>query len=149
MIRLADAIPVHHKLDVCTCSTTTDVVVNGIRQPDKKKLLRIPRYYMIMTIVAAGPKDKFPPGSMTKVDVDGLDVLLVNKDGEYYAVDDTCTHAGASLAEGRLDGCNLVCGWHGAEFDCTSGKLVKFPAKIRDLGTYTVSTDDDIIYIEK
>ena len=59
--------------------------------------------------------------------------VVANIDGEYCATDDTCTHSGSSLSEGKLDGCTITCGWHGAQFDCKTGKLVKFPAKIRDL----------------
>ena len=80
--------------------------------------------------------------------LDGRDIAIVNINGKYYAVDDTCTHAGASLAEGKIDGDNLVCGWHGAEFDCTTGKLAKFPAPIRDLTTYTIHEEDGNIYVE-
>ena len=101
-----------------------------------------------MKQILAGPISEFPSGSMSKVEAEGLDVLLVNLDGTYYAVDDTCTHAGASLSEGTMDGCSLVCGWHGAQFDCTTGKLTKFPAKIRDLGSYKVVTQDDSVYIQ-
>ncbi len=56
----------------------------------------------------------------------------------YYAVNDTCTHAGASLSEGSLDGTIITCGWHGAKFDCKTGKLSSFPAKIKDLNSYKV-----------
>ena len=73
---------------------------------------------------------------------------LVNVDGNYFACDDTCTHAGASLAEGTLDGSTITCGWHGAKFDCTSGKLAAFPAKINDLKSYTVTKEAEDIFIE-
>ena len=73
---------------------------------------------------------------------------LVNVDGNYFACDDTCTHAGASLAEGTLDGSTITCGWHGAKFDCTNGKLADFPAKINDLKSYTVTKEAEDIFIE-
>ncbi|MEK6831887.1 MAG: Rieske 2Fe-2S domain-containing protein, partial [Thermoproteota archaeon] len=46
------------------------------------------------------------------------------------------------------DGCKVICGWHGAEFDCKTGKLVKFPAKIRDLASYNVSVESDNVFVE-
>lgn len=98
--------------------------------------------------IIAGSASDFPEGSVNQVALDGRDIAVVNVGGKYYAMDDTCTHAGASLSEGRLDGCNLVCGWHGAEFDCTTGKLAKFPAQIRDLTSYVVSEEDGNIYVE-
>ena len=54
----------------------------------------------------------------------------------------------ASLAEGTLDGSTITCGWHGAKFDCTSGKLADFPAKINDLKSYTVTKEAEDIFIE-
>ncbi len=88
------------------------------------------------------------PGSTLKASVGGMDILLVNMDGQIHAVNDSCTHAGASLSEGSLDGCTLTCGWHGAQFDCKSGKLVKFPAKIKDLAQYRVIIESDDVFVE-
>lgn len=88
------------------------------------------------------------PGSLYKAAVDGKDILVMNLEGEYFAMDDTCTHAGASLSEGKLDGNIVTCGWHGAQFDCKSGKLEKFPAKINNLKSYNVSIESDNIFVE-
>lgn len=101
-----------------------------------------------MGSIIAGSEKDFASGTITKVVIDGRDISIANIDGQYYAFDDTCTHAGASLAEGTLDECNVICGWHGAIFDCTTGQLAKFPAKIRDLGTYKVTIQDGQIYVE-
>lgn len=98
--------------------------------------------------VIVGHTSEFPVGSVSKVTVDGRDVVVVNIDGRYHAVDDTCTHAGASLSEGTLSGCNIVCGWHAAEFDCTTGNLAKFPVTIRNLKSYIVHLDDGNLYLE-
>ena len=98
--------------------------------------------------IIAGKTTDIPAGKMIKVSVDGRDVLVANIDGKFCAADDTCTHSGASLSEGKLDGCVVTCGWHGAEFDCKTGKLVKFPAKIRDLTAYKVSVELDDVFIE-
>ncbi len=98
--------------------------------------------------IIVGKASEIPPGSMHKVSIDGRDILVVNLDGEFCAVEDTCTHSGASLSEGKLDGGKIICGWHGAEFDCKSGELIKFPAKIRDLGAYKVVVEADDIFVE-
>ena len=76
--------------------------------------------------IIVGKVSDFIPGKMHKVTIDGKDVLVVNIDGIYYAVNDTCTHAGASLSEGSLDGTVVTCGWHGAKFDCKTGKSFCF-----------------------
>lgn len=92
--------------------------------------------------------DEVAENTIRKVALDGRDIAIVNLQGKYYAFDDTCTHAGASLSEGRIDGCRVVCGWHAAEFDCTTGRLEKFPAKIRDLQAYNVVTESDNLFVE-
>lgn len=89
-----------------------------------------------------------PPGTVKKVVVGGKDVMIANLDGTYTALDDTCTHAGASLSEGSLDGSRVVCGWHGAEFDCSTGKLSKFPVTIRDLQKYDVTVESGNVFVE-
>ena len=98
--------------------------------------------------IIVGKKSDISPGSMQKVAVDGRDILVVNIDGNYYACDDTCTHSGASLTEGTLEGSTVTCGWHGAKFNCKSGKLEKFPAKIRDLKSYQIVVESDSVFVQ-
>ena len=98
--------------------------------------------------IIAGKIADILPGKMIKVSSDGRDILVANIDGEYCATDDTCTHSGSSLSEGKLDGCTITCGWHGAQFDCKTGKLVKFPAKIGDLASYNVTVESDNVFVE-
>jgi len=73
------------------------------------------------------------PGQMKKVSVDENEILVTNIDGNYFAIDDTCTHAGGTLSEGKLEDSTITCDWHGAKFDCKNGKLIKFPGEINDL----------------
>ncbi|KAF6246888.1 (2Fe-2S)-binding protein [Nitrosopumilus sp. b3] len=98
--------------------------------------------------IIVGKTSDIPPGKMIKVSIDGRDVLVANIDGKFYATDDSCTHSGSSLSEGKLDGCTITCGWHGAQFDCKTGKLEKFPAKIRDLTSYNVVVESDSVFVE-
>jgi nitrite reductase/ring-hydroxylating ferredoxin subunit len=98
--------------------------------------------------IIVGKKSDIPLGKMIKTSVDGKEILIVNSAGNYYAIDDTCTHAGASLSEGALQDSTVTCGWHGAQFDCKSGKLAKFPAKIRDLKSYKVILESDNVSVE-
>jgi len=98
--------------------------------------------------IIAGKTSDIPLGKMIKVSIDGRDILVANIDGKYCATDDSCTHSGSSLSEGKLDGCTVTCGWHAAQFDCVTGKLVKFPAKIRDLASYNVIVESDNVFVE-
>jgi nitrite reductase/ring-hydroxylating ferredoxin subunit len=98
--------------------------------------------------IIVGKTTDIPPGEMIKVSIDGRDILVANIDNNFCATDDSCTHSGSSLSEGKLDGCVITCGWHAAEFDCKTGKLVKFPAKIRDLASYNVTVESENIFVE-
>ena len=98
--------------------------------------------------ILVGKATEISPGKLHKASVDGKEILVVNLDGNYYAIDDTCTHSGASLSEGEIEGSIVTCGWHGAKFDCKTGKLDKFPAKINDLKSYSVVVEADEVFIE-
>jgi len=76
------------------------------------------------------------------------DILVVNIEGNYYAVSNICSHEEAKLHEGRLAGKELVCPWHGAKWDVTTGKLIHFPEKLKSLRSFKVSIEDDIVYVE-
>ena len=101
-----------------------------------------------MDKVIVGKVSDILPGEMKKISADGKEILVVNINGDFYAIDDTCTHSGASLSEGQLQDSIVTCGWHGAQFDCKSGKLAKFPAKVNDLQSYNVILESDEVFIE-
>lgn len=98
--------------------------------------------------IIVGKTADIPPGKTQKVTADGKEVLIANIDGNYYAIDDTCTHAGASLSEGSLEGTTITCGWHGAKFECKTGELSTFPVKIKDLQSYKVVVESGNIFLE-
>jgi len=93
-------------------------------------------------------KTEIMPGQMKKVSVDENEILVTNIDGNYFAIDDTCTHAGATLSEGKLEDSTITCDWHGAKFDCKNGKLIKFPGEIDDLRSYDEVIESDNIFVE-
>jgi 3-phenylpropionate/trans-cinnamate dioxygenase ferredoxin subunit len=88
-----------------------------------------------------------PPGAAKKVDVDGVEVLLCNVDGEIYAVEDVCTHDGGPLDQGELEGCRIMCPRHGALFDVRTGAALTLPAVV-PLPTYTVRIDGEDVFVE-
>jgi 3-phenylpropionate/trans-cinnamate dioxygenase ferredoxin component len=97
---------------------------------------------------------ELPSGKMIKVNVSGNDVLLVNVDGSYYAIDNTCTHMGGSLVDGTLEGNVVTCPRHGSKFDVTTGKAVG-KAKVafikvmpKDEKSYAVKVEGTDIMLE-
>ena len=101
-----------------------------------------------MTRILVGKTTEVMPGQMKKILVDENEVVVINIDGNYFAISDTCSHAGGSLSEGKLDGYTITCDWHGAQFECRNGKLVKFPVQINDLKSYKVVIESDDIFVE-
>ena len=87
-----------------------------------------------------------PPGTVRRVEVAGRRVALANVDGQFYAVDDTCTHEEASLSEGGLSGEILVCPLHGSRFNVRTGRVLSLPA-VRSIAVYPVRVEGDEVLV--
>jgi nitrite reductase/ring-hydroxylating ferredoxin subunit len=91
--------------------------------------------------------DDVSPGSATVVDVKGVEIALINQGGEFYAIGNECTHAGAPLGEGELIEENqLECPLHGSVFDITTGEPVVGPAD-EPVPSYPVKVQDGVVKI--
>lgn len=89
-----------------------------------------------------------PSGSMRTVMVGGKKIAVCHVDGEFFAIDDTCSHARCSLGEeGFLDGNIVTCGCHGARFDVQSGKVISLPA-VTDVASYAVKLEGGDVLVE-
>lgn len=73
--------------------------------------------------------DDLKDGEMKQVKVGPLDVLLVRVDGEYHAMGAHCVHYGAPLVDGVLSGKHVICPWHHAVYDVTSGDHIEPPGR--------------------
>lgn len=87
-----------------------------------------------------------PPGHKKVVEVDGVEIVIVNLDGAFYAIEDVCTHDGGPLGEGTLEGCQLICPRHGARFDVRTGAALTMPA-VEPAPTYEVQVEGDDIFV--
>lgn len=99
------------------------------------------------TAVKVASASELPRGSSKLVEANGQAVALFNVDGEYFAIDDACPHAGGPLNEGDLDGNVVTCPWHGAQFDVTTGKVLCAPAR-SDVAYYPVTVVGDDVLVE-
>lgn len=73
-------------------------------------------------------------------------IAVFNVDGLIFAIDDTCTHAEASLADGYVNGCFVECPFHLAPFDLRTGRPSSLPAT-KPVRTHTVEVRDGQIYV--
>lgn len=87
-------------------------------------------------------------GSMKTVDAGGKKLALANVGGQFFAIDDACTHHQCSLGtEGFLDGTTVTCGCHGGQFDIKTGKVMALPPP-SDEGSYEVKVENGDVYIK-
>ena len=84
--------------------------------------------------------EEVAPGTMKRVTVDGHAVALINVGGEFFAIDDTCSHEEASLCGGTLSGEVVVCPKHGARFHVKTGRVLALPA-VRSVAVYPVRVE--------
>ena len=92
-------------------------------------------------LIPAGAVSDLPPGKRILVfrpDADA--VLLMNVEGKYYALENSCPHAGASIASGPCEGHQLTCPAHGLKFNITNGECIASPGM--RVKTYAVQVVD-------
>lgn len=75
------------------------------------------------------------------MDIDGLQIVVFNVAGSYYAIGDVCSHDNGPLGDGELDGLEVICPRHGARFDIRTGEVRSLPA-IVDIPAYPVRVVD-------
>ena len=86
------------------------------------------------------PLSELPPGEARRVDAEPPIAVFHTEDGEVFAIDDTCSHQDASLADGWLEGCEVECPLHASRFDLRTGAVDAPPAK-RPVRTHAVVID--------
>jgi len=96
--------------------------------------------------VKAASAANLPPGSGTAVDIGDKSIAVFNVNGAFYAVDNTCQHAGGPLGEGSLEGKEVTCPWHGWTYDVTTGDCLTNPSVSQ--GKYNVKVEDGDILVE-
>jgi glycine betaine catabolism B len=101
---------------------------------------------MTYFIKVAETKDILP-SKMKEVNFNGAKICVVNVEGKYYAIGNVCTHMGGPLAEGKLEGYEVQCPWHGSKFDIRSGKVIQSPA-IKSEPSYDVKIEGENILIK-
>jgi len=67
-------------------------------------------------------------GEHIVVDVDNTDVAVFNLGGQFYAIEDVCTHDGTEIASGIREGDEIICPRHGARFCIKTGAVKSAPA---------------------
>ena len=96
--------------------------------------------------VRACRADELPPGDARRVEGDHQPVAVYNVGGEFFALDDTCTHEKFALTEGWIDDAVVECALHMAKFCIRTGKALCLPAQ-GDLATHAVEVVDGDVWV--
>jgi metal-sulfur cluster biosynthetic enzyme/nitrite reductase/ring-hydroxylating ferredoxin subunit len=100
---------------------------------------------MSIFISVAKVSDLSDPGQML-LEVEDRIVVLFRVGGQYFCIDDVCTHDGGPLSEGRLDNHAIACPRHGAKFDICTGKALTMPATV-DTAAHEVKVEGEDILV--
>jgi len=102
-----------------------------------------------LPLVDVAPVDDLPPGSVKIVRAGSIAVGVYNLDGEYYAIEDRCSHDDGPLAEGDFDAEDavVVCPRHGSRFDIRTGRPLTLPA-YQPVDTFAVVVDDGWVKVD-
>ncbi len=102
----------------------------------------MPQWYPVASL------GEIEPGTVKRVELDEYEIGVYNLGGEYYAIDDVCTHQYALLSEGEVysDEGTVECPLHGSEFDIRSGRPCGLPA-VTPVATYEVRVADGQIEV--
>jgi nitrite reductase/ring-hydroxylating ferredoxin subunit len=80
--------------------------------------------------------------SLLGVELEGNNIVLAMINGQVFAMDAVCSHQGAPLEEGTLEGFNLTCPWHYAVFDIRNGKVSDRTVWAKNQTSYPVKVDE-------
>jgi 3-phenylpropionate/trans-cinnamate dioxygenase ferredoxin component len=88
-----------------------------------------------------------PDPGMSVFEVEERFIVLIHMDGQFYALDDTCTHDGGPLGEGELEGFQIICPRHGARFDVRTGQALTMPA-VHATSAHDVMVEGNDVFVK-
>lgn len=95
--------------------------------------------------VCVGPAADLP--DQTAVDVDGVSVLVVRYEGQFYALRNNCTHKDFPLLGGDVTDGKITCEKHGGKFELATGKARALPA-VKPVKLYRAVLEDGQVYVQ-
>lgn len=96
--------------------------------------------------VRVGPVEALPEGGQTEVSVEGVSVVVVQFEGQFYALRNNCTHKDYPLLGGDVSAGRITCEKHGAKFELATGKPRALPA-VKPVRLYRTEVEDGQLYV--
>jgi nitrite reductase/ring-hydroxylating ferredoxin subunit len=101
-----------------------------------------------MTKFLIDKTSNFAEGKLKNITLGGKEILVINKGGRYFAINNICSHAGAELHKGILENNELACPRHGARWNVETGELLWFSHKLRNQESYRVIVESNNVFVE-
>ncbi len=86
------------------------------------------------------------PGQHQVVEIEDAMIVIFNLEGEYFALEDVCTHDGSEIASGCVVGDQIECPRHGARFSIRTGEVTAPPA-YEPIDTFPVRVIDGVVQV--
>jgi len=86
--------------------------------------------------------------SLKRFIVDGEEILLARFKGQYYALDEGCTHRGGPLSEGTLEDGAITCPWHYGQFNLSTIQAMS-PPPTTPLKIFKVRVENGSVFVSK
>jgi 3-phenylpropionate/trans-cinnamate dioxygenase ferredoxin subunit len=96
--------------------------------------------------IRVGKVAEFPDPGKRLLEVDDRLVVLFHVGGEFYCLDDVCTHDDGPLSEGDLSNHTIACPRHGAKFDIRTGDALTMPAT-EATGSHEVRVEGSVVFV--
>jgi nitrite reductase/ring-hydroxylating ferredoxin subunit len=87
------------------------------------------------------------PGAALRVERGDLTLAVFNIEGEFFVLDDACTHGPGSLSEGYVEGDIIECNFHNGQFNIKTGEVVSPPCMM-PVKAYRTMVEDGKVFIE-
>ncbi len=100
-----------------------------------------------MSWLAVANAADIPQGDYAQLEIDGVLVAVFNVGGQFYAIDDICTHDGGELAGGAVEGDVVICPRHGARFCLRTGAALTPPA-YEPVRTYETRINNGVVEVK-
>ena len=99
-----------------------------------------------MAFIKVASKNEIQSGRGKVVDLNGKEIAVLNDNGKFFAIENTCAHMGGPLGEGNCSKETVTCPWHGWTYNLKTGKNT-FNEEIK-LNVYEVKIDKNDILIK-
>jgi 3-phenylpropionate/trans-cinnamate dioxygenase ferredoxin component len=101
---------------------------------------------MPMNWIDAGPVAALGDGQTLSLAAGRRMVAVARSGGEFFAIEDVCTHDGAELTGGTIEGAEIICPRHGARFCLRTGAALTPPA-YEPIRVFETKIDDGRLWV--